>query len=168
MGSHPPWHYDENLNKHANGTDAVRQTRGSLRIAEEFLRQLRQNETAYDRSAIIIMADHGVPLASYFPSLMVKRAHEHKTFKISDAPVSYEDLVPTIMEFIGVDPKPYGPTIYQWQPGQSRERRFLLHLNDVNLYLPPITEKLISGDHKQFIARDSGSVYLGGQGLQQK
>ena len=164
MGSHPPWTLNEAAERvQVDETDAIKHTRGSLRIAEELLKQMRQSEV-YEHSTIIILADHGVPHVSYFPALMIKRPHERKPFCVSEAPISYEDLMPTVMALLGFDPRSYGPTIYDWRPGQNRERRFLSNvLNFDELYLPPITEKMISGDSSHVTVRDTGIVYAGGQ-----
>lgn len=164
LGSHPPWIYDEKLNPlRGEQKDAVRQTRGSLTIAEEFLRQMRL-AGLYDRSAIIIMADHGIAQLSYFPSLMIKRPYERKPFAQTEAPVSYEDLPATMMLLMGRDPGPYGRTVYDWRPGDERERRFLRHrINSATSYLPPIREIFVSGNSAEVQDRPSGTVYAEGQ-----
>ena len=74
------------------------QALGSLAIVTEYLSQLR-SLGLYDRTAVIVMADHGVGHYSNVeqtPLLMVKPAGASHPFEVSDLPLSYTSM-PQIM-----------------------------------------------------------------------
>jgi hypothetical protein len=130
-GSHGPYILNEKLETvPREKTDALLQTRGALKITEEFLEQLKQIGQ-YDNTFVIIMADHG--FSSYFPTLMIKPWNERKPFQVSQAPLSYEDLLPTLLNVISGGKEGYGKTIYDYNEGQERERLLLFSTLDVNL-----------------------------------
>ena len=102
-------------------TDRVQQLHGYLVMLEEFLEELKEIGV-YDDATIIISADHG-----YFECFqtvgMVKLAGEHRDeFEITKAPVSQEDIMPTILWVLGEDYEDYGTTMFDWEEGDVRVR----------------------------------------------
>lgn len=120
-GAHPPYimtedfqylSYDARRDEHY-GSSGVSQAKGALKIVYEYIRQL-QELGKYDAATIIITADHGETKAFNdgngnmteisFPILLVKEANSTKNeVKISTAPVSHADLMPTIRMAAGMD-----------------------------------------------------------------
>lgn len=92
------------------------------KILNEYLRILKDNGI-YDSCEIIIMADHGIYNGNKFPLLMYKPAHQTETgIKISNAPISYEDIFPTLVMLAGGEPN--GRTIFDIGEGEKRARYF--------------------------------------------
>lgn len=119
-GNHWPWTKDENLEEvyYEDGkrdADAI----GSLKIAETYVQQLKELGV-YDKSTIIITADHGdwethaLATDVSVPILIVKPATDGNAQdapKFSDAPVSHEDLFATILEAMDADGSQFGNTL---------------------------------------------------------
>lgn len=70
-GMHPPYTMDADCQYQAQGVTAQEQMRGCLRLAEDYLEQLRALGV-YDRSAVLILADHGTETV-HRPLLLLKR-----------------------------------------------------------------------------------------------
>lgn len=68
-----------------------------------YLEKLRENGV-YDNSDIIIMADHGFKNNDWgkYPTLLIKRSGESfDKMNVSDVPVSYDDMYPTLLYLAG-------------------------------------------------------------------
>lgn len=94
------------------------------KIINEYLRILKENGV-YDNCEIIFMADHGLTghLDKRFPLLMYKPAHQTETgIKISNAPISYDDIFPTLVKLTGGEPQ--GRTIFDIAENEERVRYF--------------------------------------------
>ena len=92
------------------------------KILNEYLKMLKDNDM-YDNSDIIIMADHGISDHNKFPMLMYKPAHQTETgIKISNAPISYEEMFPTLVMLAGGEPN--GRTIFDIAEDEERVRHF--------------------------------------------
>lgn len=92
------------------------------KIVNEYLKILKNNGM-YDNSEIIFMADHGHYNGKKYPLLMYKPAHQTETgIKISNAPISYDDMFPTLVMLAGG--KPNGRTIFDIGENEERVRYF--------------------------------------------
>ncbi len=94
------------------------------KIINEYFRILKENGV-YDNSEIIFMADHGLTghYDKKFPLLMYKPAHQTETgIKISNAPISYDDIFPTLVKLTGGEPK--ARTIFDIAEDEERVRYF--------------------------------------------
>ena len=92
------------------------------KVLNEYLKILKDNGM-YDNSEIIIMADHGIYFRDKFPLLMYKPAHQTETgIKISNAPISYDEMFPTLVMLAGGEPN--GRTIFDIAEDEERERYF--------------------------------------------
>ena len=121
-GNHRPWTKNEKVEvvKHTpEGRDA--DAIGSLKIVEAYIRELK-DLGVYDKSTIIITADHGdwetrvLPTDVSVPILIVKPATgggESVAPVFSDAPVGHEDLFATVLDAMGADGSQYGNTLSQ-------------------------------------------------------
>lgn len=147
-GMHPPYTMDADCQYQAQGVTAQEQMRGCLRLAEDYLEQLRALGV-YDRSAVLILADHGTDTV-HRPLLLLKRPGETGEMAVNDAPVSYADLPATYVALLtGAQA---GTELWSIPQGQARTRLYYHESsrnNAFNLYeystqaLSPSWEELI-------------------------
>ncbi len=97
-GMHPPYTMDADCQYQAQGVAAQEQMQGCLRLVEDYLDQLRALGV-YDRSAVLILADHGAE-SVHRPLLLLKRPGDTGELAVSDAPVSYADLPATYVALL--------------------------------------------------------------------
>ena len=116
---------------------------GAFEIVKAYLDELRRLGI-YDRTTVIITADHGVwhpvdsdelePIdepssAIIFVKPAQTAAEAMQPCRISQAPVTVVDLLPTILEAMGADDQmlaSYGPDIYSWNEWDERPRYFYM------------------------------------------
>lgn len=147
-GMHPPYTMDADCQYQAQGVTAQEQMRGCLRLAEDYLEQLRALGV-YDRSAALILADHGTETV-HRPLLLLKRPGDTGEMAVNDAPVSYADLPATYVALLtGAQA---GTELWSIPQGQARTRLYYHESsrnNAFNLYeystqaLSPSWEELI-------------------------
>lgn len=147
-GMHPPYTMDADCQYQAQGVTAQEQMRGCLRLAEDYLEQLR-TLGVYDRSAVLILADHGTDTV-HRPLLLLKRPGDTGEMAVNDAPVSYADLPATYVALLtGAQA---GTELWSIPQGQARTRLYYHESsrnNAFNLYeystqaLSPSWEELI-------------------------
>ena len=102
-------------------TDRNEQLHGYLVMVGTFFEYLK-DIGVYDDATIIISADHG-----YFECFqavgMVKLSGETRTaMETTSAPVSQEDIMPTILDVLGEDYSDYGTTVFDWSESDHRIR----------------------------------------------
>lgn len=137
-GPHAPFYLSDDMRYEPTGRRATRnsQGRGSMKIVYEYMRQLKELGL-YDDATIIITADHGQgyildsdktsgqPDRTSRPIFFVKEPNQaNDTMKISNAPVSQAELIPTIMKAFGIDWKQYGKTFDEIGEDEQRERMY--------------------------------------------
>lgn len=147
-GMHPPYTMDADCQYQAQGVTAQEQMRGCLRLAEDYLEQLRALGV-YDRSAVLILADHGTETV-HRPLLLLKRPGDTGEMAVNDAPVSYADLPATYVALLtGAQA---GTELWSIPQGQAHTRLYYHESsrnNAFNLYeystqaLSPSWEELI-------------------------
>lgn len=126
-GGHVPFIYDENVNIIENGTYEMN-LQACLTITKAYLTKLKESDV-YDNSVIIVMSDHGFDeikgtKGRQNPFFCVKGINEKHEFETSDAPISYVDLQEAYQRLLsGAD----GGSIFDWQSGDQRERRYLYY-----------------------------------------
>ena len=94
------------------------------KIVKKYLEYLKESGV-YENSTIIFLADHGLKdqNGGRYPLLMYKPANaESKGITISDAPISHDDLYPTLIALSGGTPD--GRTIFEIDENEQRERYF--------------------------------------------
>jgi len=163
-GAHQPALYDENLNWVENGEpdshSILGKARGSLKIVEEFIRQLKKHNI-YDQTMIIVMADHGH--ASFSPILMIKEWNADASFETSHVPVSYFDLMPSLLKYVSGE----AGTFRDWLKEEEQSRIFLdynwAHLDWKKDYMPPMTEFIVRGAAKDMKYEKTGIIYERGK-----
>ncbi len=144
-GNHWPWEKNENAEPVAH-TDEGRDADaiGSLKIVDAYIQQLK-DLGVYDKTTIIITADHGdweahgLPEDVSVPILIVKPAAEGSEQRVpvfNNAPVGHEDLFATILEAMGADGSQYGDTLtqveerYGTDPAQRTRETYMAAAND--------------------------------------
>ena len=100
-------------------------------MVKRYLERLKEADI-YDNSAILIMADHGNSRnIGNDPVFMAKgfgtSEKVRDAFKISQAPIGYEDDLFTAYE--GLMDGKRGSDLFKWQEGDSHDRRFLLYMS---------------------------------------
>ena len=90
----------------------------------------------YDSTSIIITADHGVHETKdgIQPIFFVKKAGQtQEKIHISDAPISAEEFMPTLVTFAGGDSSLYGKTIYDYDEDSTRSRTVYVRKKKQNI-----------------------------------
>lgn len=79
----------------------------------------------YDDTTIIILGDHGKwwTTDGIQPIFLIKEADtQHSEMFVSDAPISAEEFMPTVLNILDIDNNSYGKTIYDYSEGEIRDR----------------------------------------------
>lgn len=119
QGVHSPNKTDAKGNYKENAT-LEETTIGCMNIFRHYIDELEKSGV-YDNTTIILTADHG----QFQPVFFMKRAGErHDKMEINSAPISHDDLLPTIVDIIGGDYTEYGTSIFDWKDGDRRERTY--------------------------------------------
>ena len=163
-GAHAPYNMNENAEAVESGSVNMKQrAKGALKIVSTYLQQLR-DKGLYDNTMVIVLADHGDWEAEVVinPMLLVKPFDsEVEGLAVSNAQITYEDLMPTQIEAItGNDA---GTTVFEVNEDEERERRFLYYdwYGDWESdYLPELHEQLVTGNVRDSASRTpTGKVY---------
>lgn len=166
-GTHPPFTLKEDVSTAEDGTaTVVSQGIACLNIVCEYITQLKELGV-YDNTMLIITADHGnAHEPGRWPIFLVKHFDESGAVKVSNAPISHENLLPTIMEECGLgDNNKYGKSIKEVLTSDVTERRYFFYNWDERWdkrYLPDIAECTVDV-HKQFTI--TGIIYTS-QGIE--
>ncbi len=146
-GSHTPHILDENCEISENA-DEISQTVGAFKIVKEYLNQLKALGV-YDNSTIIIAADHGSPrqeTSDYIEQseelgnlgqtaciFFKPKNAENKTLQISEAEVSTDNIIPTIVQDAQLQTDyDYGKSLFDIKEGESNPRYFYQSIYDIN------------------------------------
>ncbi|MBR1470250.1 MAG: membrane protein insertase YidC [Lachnospiraceae bacterium] len=124
-GIHNPLTIDEHVQHVPDDSVSIRQVQLGLNIIlEEYFRQLKALGV-YDDATIIITADHGQyrDTLDCQPIFFVKPAGQvQDAMTRTDAPVSSEDFLPTVLDVIGEEYGSFGTSIFDHCEGECRER----------------------------------------------
>lgn len=103
--------------------------KGCMVIVEEYLNQLKKLDV-YDNSTIIITADHGGGYDSQVIFYIKEAGQSGESTKITNAPISLSELLPTIAMSVGSDPSKFGKTIHDFSENELRERTYWFRMYD--------------------------------------
>ena len=153
-GAHVPFVYDEKLNRVSN-SDYKMSVEGSMYLADEFLKTLKENGV-YDNSAIIILADHGfseedIPEDRLHPIFFAKGIGESRDrMVINDAQVSFEDFAEAVDR---LKAGAYSDGIFDWKEGDVRDRKCYVNFykEEGNAHYEECIQKGHAGDYTQVI-----------------
>ncbi|MHB8094252.1 MAG: sulfatase-like hydrolase/transferase [Candidatus Aminicenantales bacterium] len=173
-GPHIPLNLNENLGFERmtiNRPNYIRFATASLKLTGLFLDHLRRLGI-YDNSTIIIVGDHGagyqgqqfvlqpgMPVegddsdivtqssrVAALPLILVKPPASPGDLKISDQPVSLADIPATVFSAIDLPARNSGPSMFDIDGSQPRERRFLFYSGrDIYSYYGDMSEFTVSG-----------------------
>lgn len=147
-GMHPPYSFGENVVVDGNSYTYKETAQGAMNEVKALIENLKK-EGIYDNTAIMILADHGGgELASELncnPLLLVKGFDEKHEFTISENPISYEDIYPSLLSWASEENQENAV----WNIEGERERRFL-HFRYADStssdYMPLMIEYKIDGN----------------------
>ncbi|MDE6728437.1 MAG: sulfatase-like hydrolase/transferase [Oscillospiraceae bacterium] len=125
LGLHTPRSVTKNLERAPDSSVSPDDAAVAVnKIVNEYLKVLKENDV-YDNSEIIFMADHGLSehAGKRFPLLLYKPANQSGTgITISNAPISYDDMFPTLVKLSGGEPT--ARTIFDIGEDEERVRYF--------------------------------------------
>ena len=133
-GVHGPYSVNENCESVSEST-LLETERGCWRYIEEYINQLKELGV-YDNTTIIITADHGKHHDYYDaqPIFFIKNANEeHDTFIETNAPISFSDIMPTVIYLAGGEYSDLGTTIFEHYENEMRERTLYIRMYDDEL-----------------------------------
>jgi arylsulfatase A-like enzyme len=120
---------DENA-RYKEDSDLVRQTKGSFHIVYSYMDEMKKLGL-YENATIIITGDHGksqdiTPLdyASCIGFFVKPKGKADTALVQSNAPVSHENLLPTILKSEGLDYTPYGVSAFDVPQDSDLVRHF--------------------------------------------
>ncbi len=153
-GCHDPV-YDENCNKIKHGGSNIKSLKASFKIINTYIKEMKELGV-YDNATIVITGDHSAPhhyekgvkgasLTALFFKPANKGANDGELVR-NTAPVSHEDLWPTIFESENLDYLQDEKSLFE-QNDNNRLRRYFWHN-----YFSPMTEKV-------FEIRGAGNVW---------
>lgn len=124
------------------------------RIDQGFGRLIRNLKQAgvYDNTLIFFLSDNGTPMPNAKTTLydtgirlplLVKAPNQKVTGKIENAMVSWVDITPTVLDYVGINPKEYDfngrsfKSVLEGQPEHSFDRVFASHtFHEITMYYP--------------------------------
>lgn len=119
-----------------NDTELYACQRGLNVIMQEYMYQLKELGV-YDSATIIITADHGLYVEALDPQPIYLIKYPEQKFEemqFTNAPISSEDFLPTILELIGEDYSAYGTPISMWDDSSDRTRLSCFPNNGFDVY----------------------------------
>ena len=153
-GPHAPYTMTEQCERvDAGESDEEAQALGTLAIVKEYLSQLRALGL-YDRTTMIVMADHGVGHYSNVeqtPLFMVKPANVSHPFEVSDLPLSYTSMPEILVSALRGELT----SLESWRA--SSPRYFYCHSEKGTVV--NITEYSVSGQALESDAEPTGAAW---------
>ncbi len=158
-GCHSPYNVDENGYNVGDGNSTlVKQTTGVFKFVREYIAELKAMGV-YENATIIITGDHANPVSDHddvaaprLTALLVKEKGQYGTeFKESSAPVSQENLIPTIIKSSGVKPSvEYGRAYSEIGEDEILTRKYLFEKSVDSKEKDQIVEYEITGPAKEY------------------
>lgn len=133
FGTHQAYTLDAQAQRNLDGTSLEEQQIGVMHILGTYFDQMKQLGI-YDNANIMILADHGEINQGQNPLLMVKKEQETKGFQVSDLPVSYINLHPTWLSFLG-ETDNHGKSIFALTHEDNKERFFYVNGHTAKEYV---------------------------------
>ena len=147
-GAHTPYTMDENAQDQSRSlpvdtTTVEQQTRGTIMVVGEYLRQLKELGV-YDQATIVVTSDHGTfftqiePLESPDCGFMVVKPGNQSAqeaaapCRVSQAPTGQMDFCATVMNAVGGDYTKYGRTVFEIGENEERTRLYNALVADSN------------------------------------
>ena len=126
---------------------------GCMEIFTNYISQLKEIGV-YDNSTIILTADHGMPLSIYTgsPIMLVKpQGRTNDRLTINSAPGNLQtDLLPTILDSIGLEHEPLEYSLMEMDENMQRERTLRILGYSFDYPDVPKCEAIGSSQHNSF------------------
>lgn len=125
FGMHQPYKLNEFIEYNDNNTATSREqaAKGSINLVRYYI-DLLKKEGVYDKTTIVIMADHGSKELMVNPLFLIKQQNEQHSLIINSAPVSYsENLMPTLLKLIETDENTVNNTVYDVSENENINRK---------------------------------------------
>lgn len=122
-GNHGPFKLKADATSDGKETSTEEQQMGVMTILGEYFDQMKKLGI-YDDANIIICADHGASGIECNPIFLIKEGKNTTKFTESNIPVSYENLQPTIIKFLGEKPKSGIKAVDELTMEDNKERYF--------------------------------------------
>lgn len=127
-GAHPIYTLDRNSQRSKGETSLEEQELGVMNILDTYFDMMKELDI-YDSANIIVMADHGAYDVAQNPILLIKHGMDTASFTVSDQAVSYENVMPTMVSYLGGTVEG-AKTIDQLTDGDNAERMLYLETPD--------------------------------------
>ena len=109
--------------------------KGIFTMLEAYLNELK-TLGVYDNSTIIITSDHGDVEYPQIIFFIKEKQESHESLNGTNAPITLDELVPTIVQSLDKDYSEFGYSIHDFYPDQQRER--LLYIRDYDASYPDV------------------------------
>ncbi|MDR1159416.1 MAG: alkaline phosphatase family protein [Syntrophomonadaceae bacterium] len=144
-GVHPPYVYrrasNENIETISGDEtgDRYEQAKAALQIVLNYISRLKK-DGVYDKTLMIIMADHGNEHYRQNPLLMIKDLNSAFDFSVSSIPVSYDNIMPMLEACLNDN---ISSNNFLNNVSLTNDSRYFYHYiwgraNEDQRYLPPI------------------------------
>ncbi len=122
LGAHPPFTMNEAIERVSEEeTSQESQIQGVMKIVFSYIEELK-TAGLYDRSTIIITADHGSEGLEQNPAFLIKEAKENHPFAINEAPIHFRNVAAAIARAAMEDYAAYGASVYDIDENSDVER----------------------------------------------
>lgn len=131
QGLHGPYRLNEQCKTVGEAT-LLQTERGCWQYIEEYLDQLKRLGV-YEEATIVITADHGEHHSYYGAQLVffIKSPGEsHSEYVETNAPISFTDMMPTVLYLTGAEYSDFGKTIFEYGEDEQRERTLYVRMYD--------------------------------------
>ncbi len=131
MGAHEQFTLRADGTRSNGKTSMEEQTVGAFHILFDMLDDMKENGV-YEKSNIIIMADHGDHGNCQYAACLYKPAGATDPYSVSSAPISFLDLPATIDSIAGGDFSKVGSgmTFFDSKEGDTRTRKMYLNIGN--------------------------------------
>ncbi len=149
-GPHPGTTLNENA-EYATSVELTQALRGDIKIIKTYIEKLKE-AGIYDNTTVIITADHGEFYGEFRQAqnciMMIKpaKADTSAPLKISEAPVSHEDIFPYVIKMLGGDYSKFGTPIDEVPENAQRKRYHYNTETDKDQNETFLREYVIEGD----------------------
>lgn len=136
MGSHLAYTLQSDGTRSKSKTSLMEQTEGVFHIVLDMLDNMRENGV-YERANILIIADHGDQNNAQWATCLYKPSGDTKEYRVSDAPISFLDIAPTIDKIANGNPAETGSgrTLTDIKKNEKRTRTMYWNIGNNSTFI---------------------------------
>jgi hypothetical protein len=140
---------DENCE--LKSVDDYQQTMAGIwKMLDEYLEQLKACG-AYKDATIVITSDHGTEFYGQNIFFIKKAGETHETMQETNAPITLQELIPTIAEAAGIYEESMGKTVWDYQENETRTRTLGMRYQDANAAEVPRYDGVTTSAYNTFL-----------------